>query len=157
MFISSSTIPVESMRPISPECTVVPITPRSATQGHHLAVLVHISRDASYKCFYCLTLLDVLTADVSRASVNVNGVLDSTGDLEVVEAQIHSFRIFNVQIGLRIGANTRENYMLTDTLDRNKNYCTGHKRLDNEYRVPRWKLQQSMSRLGTRYNINYSS
>lgn len=137
------------MRPVSTDCTVVSITSRSATQGHHLAVLVHIARDVSYTLFCCLTLFDGLTADVSRAPVNPDGVLDSTGDLEVVEAQIHAFRIFNVQIGLRIDANTtfpawedgrlmspRENNMLTETLGINKNHWTGHRRLDNEYRVP---------------------
>ena len=64
--------------------------------SRHLAR--HFTRDASDNAWFCgLPLLNVLTADVSRASLKADGVLVSTGDREVVEAQIHAFCIFSVQ------------------------------------------------------------
>lgn len=61
----------------------------------------HFTQDASHNTWFCgLPLLNVLTADVPRAPLKADGVLVSTGDREVVEAQIHAFGIFSIRVKL---------------------------------------------------------
>lgn len=63
----------------------------------------------AFSTLFCFVLLNVLTADVPRASVNPDGFLVSAGDRNVFEDKIHASRILSVHVQswLKIRANTK--------------------------------------------------